>query len=73
MRGPLHNVPFPAINTIADAVDPRCPPDGDRVLLLIHAELESAGRASAERAVSVFHRNLVLSAVANALRSQIPR
>lgn len=72
-QGPLHDVPYYAIGKIADAIDPKCPPDGDRILLLVHAELENVGRAAADQAVCVFHRNLVLSAVANALRAQIPQ
>lgn len=69
----LHDVAYYAVGKIADALDPEQPPrdEGDDLLLAIHADLENRGREVAPYMVSVHHRNIVLSAVAAALRKHV--
>lgn len=54
---------------IADVLDPEVGFPSDDLLRCIHADIEIRGRKNPAFAVSVHHRNIVLSAVANALRS----
>lgn len=49
---------------LADDLDPLCPPDGDWLLNRIHADIQNT-----RPDVPVEHRNVVLHAVANALRA----
>lgn len=56
---------------VADAIDPERSPDGgwrDQLLSEIHADLENRGRRDKDFAVTVHHRNIVISAVSKALR-----
>lgn len=48
---------------IANDLDPTCPPDGDYLLNAIHADIQNN-----HPEVTVTHRNIVLHAVASALR-----
>lgn len=55
---------------VADAINPERSPDGgwrDQLLNVIHADIENRGRVNADFAVTVHHRNIVISAVARAL------
>lgn len=69
----LHDVPYYAIGKIVEAIDPEEPPrgEGDDLLNAIHADLENRGRKDHQFMVSVHHRNIVLSAVAAALRRHV--
>jgi hypothetical protein len=50
-------------------IDPETAYPDDNLLRRIHADIEIRGRKNPDFAVSVHHRNIVLSAVANALRN----
>lgn len=69
----LHDVNYYAVGKIADAIDPEAPPrgEGDDLLCAVHADLNSRGLADPLFLVSVHHRNIVLNAVAVALRKHI--
>ncbi len=60
--------PSPEREHLANALDPEMGFPSDYLLRCIHADIEIRGRKNSDFAVSVHHRNIVLSAVANALR-----
>lgn len=61
--------PSPERESLSNELDPEIGFPSDYLLRCIHADLEIRGRKNPDFAVTVHHRNIVLSAVANALRS----
>lgn len=59
------------IEGLPNWLDPEIGFPNDDLLRRIHADIELRGRKDSAFAVSVHHRNIVLSAVANALRSAV--
>lgn len=57
------------IEKLANWIDPEIGFPDDNLLRHIHADIEIRGRKNPDFAVTVHHRNIVLSAVANALRN----
>lgn len=57
------------VERLSNALDPEIGLPSDYLLRCIHADLEIRGRKNPDFAVTVHHRNIVLSAVAEALRS----
>lgn len=55
---------------LSNELDPEIGFPTDDLLRRIHLDIETRGRKSSDFAVSVHHRNIVLSAVAHALRKQ---
>lgn len=53
---------------LANMSDPEVGLPSDRLLRVIHADVETRGRKNNKFAVTVHHRNIVLSAVAAAIR-----
>ncbi len=53
---------------LANMLDPEIGLPSDRLLRVIHADVETRGRKNNKFAVTVHHRNIVLSAVAAAIR-----
>ena len=59
-----------ALALLPDELDPECGFPTDQLLRRIHLDVETRGRKNADFVVSVHHRNIVLSAVAHALRKR---
>ena len=55
---------------LSNALDPEVGFPTDDLLRRIHLDVETRGRKNSDFAVSVHHRNIVLSAVAHALRKR---
>jgi len=55
---------------IADEIDPEIGFPSDNLLRRIHLDVEARGRKNPDFAVTVHHRNIVLSAAAHAIRKQ---
>lgn len=58
------------IDPLADELDPEVGFPSDELLRRIHLDVETRGRKNPDFAVTVHHRNIVLSAVAHALRER---
>lgn len=57
------------LERITNRLDPEIGFPNDDLLRRIHADIEIRGRKNSDFAVTVHHRNIVLSAAANALRN----
>lgn len=57
-------------HNLADEIDPEVGFPSDELLRRIHLDVETRGRKNPDFAVTVHHRNIVLSAVAHALRER---
>ncbi len=55
---------------LSEEIDPEVAYPSDDLLRRIHLDIETRGRKNPDFAVSVHHRNIVLSAVAHALRKK---
>jgi hypothetical protein len=73
LRARLETVEAETRERLSNELDPEIGLPSDYLLRSIHADLEMWGRKHPDFAVTVHHRNIVLSAVAAAIRNLEPR